>query len=499
MDTLCLEAVYDDPPIVVVDRVNQVEMYYQQNSVSSLSTASIEQNPPEAFLNIEGDPSQITIQDPTKTVFNQYNLTSLGLGHSDVWQWYMVNVIPLLATGSPPPVPPSLGGSGPPSSGGLNLEQVYYPQFVDDQSEADSLVNDFTTASNDLDQGNNAQCITDLEFFDAAIQSAPTSDFPNGAYPLLSASPEPDRRAGPVPSSSPNTIYWTGLAGPDAAGDYNWDEAGNWSTVDPLVDKVPQDILPGAEDDVVIDLPDATIVHADDIDDTISSLTVTAPDVFLNLFGGTLDLSGSGTAGTFQVPGTVDFSNNQYANVDLNGGVLANADVTQDTAIGVLGDLTPALAAEEEGTIDGGVLNGSIEVNDGGYATLNLIGGWVNNGTITVNSSNLNLGDNSDTESDASGGASDAWVNNGAISTNNCIVELAGTLTSDPSVNNLTTLNLSTDTVYLNGALDNTGRTLTFSPGVTSASGSWTLDGGTIVGGTIMGSPLFTGGGALTA
>ena len=161
---------------------------------------------------------------------------------------------------------------------------------------------------------------------------------------------------------------------------------------------MPQDILPGPLDDVVIDLPDATIVHADDIDDTIASLTVTAPDDFLDLDGGTLDLSGSGAPGTFQVPGTVDFSNNQYGNVDLNGGVLANANVTPDTAIGVLGDLTPALAAEEEGTIDGGVLNGSIEVNDGGYATLNLIGGWVNNGTITVNSSNLNLGDNSDTE-----------------------------------------------------------------------------------------------------
>ena len=90
--------------------------------------------------------------------------------------------------------------------------------------------------------------------------------------------------------------------------------------------------------------------------------------------------------------------------------------------------------------------------------------------------------------------ASDAWVNNGTIVSNNCVVDLGGWLTYDPSVNNLATLNLSSDAVYLSGTVNNTGRTLTFSPNVTSSTGSWILDGGRIDGGTIAGSLLSSGG-----
>ena len=62
-----------------------------------------------------------------------------------------------------------------------------------------------------------------------------TSDFPNGTASLLSSFPGRDRQLGPAPSTSAGTIYWTGDAGRDAVGNYNWDEVGNWSTVDPLV------------------------------------------------------------------------------------------------------------------------------------------------------------------------------------------------------------------------------------------------------------------------
>ena len=58
---------------------------------------------------------------------------------------------------------------------------------------------------------------------------------------------------------------------------------------------------------------------------------------YLILGGGTLDLSGSGSDGTFDVPGVVDFADGAYGKVYLTGGVLANADVTQDTGIAVLG------------------------------------------------------------------------------------------------------------------------------------------------------------------
>ena len=85
--------------------------------------------------------------------------------------------------------------------------------------------------------------------------------------------------------------------------------------------------------------PNANIVHEDDIDDTISSLTITVPNASLNLNGGTLDLSGSGEPGPFDVPGSVDFAEQDYGSVHLNGGVLANAIVSANTAIGVFGSL----------------------------------------------------------------------------------------------------------------------------------------------------------------
>ncbi len=182
--------------------------------------------------------------------------------------------------------------------------------------------------------------------------------------------------------------------------------------------------------------------------------------------------------------------------MSLNGGVLANAIVSQNTAIGVLGSATPAVAETEMGEIDGGVLNGTIEVNDGGYAALDLEGNWVNNGTITVNNSSLTLGDDWNVASNDPNAGSDAWVNNGTIVTNNCTVDLGGYLTYDPSVNNLAKLNLGSDTVYLSGTVNNTGRTLTFTPTVTSSAGSWYLSGGRIDGGTIAGSALLANGGS---
>ncbi|HLN26979.1 MAG TPA: hypothetical protein VK395_04500 [Gemmataceae bacterium] len=300
-----------------------------------------------------------------------------------------------------------------------------------------------------------------------------------------------------------NTIYWTGDAGPDAAGNYNWDEPGNWSDVDPKSSNVPEDVLPGPNDNVVIDIVGANIVHSDASYDTISSLTATAKDVYLNLDGGTLDLSGSGAAGTLEVPGTVDFAAGLYGEVDLNGGVLANANVAKDTAIAVLGSANAAAADANSGKIQGGVLNGTIEVNDGGYATLDLAGKWVNNGTITADDSNIVLGDFWSAGLADPNASQDAWVNKGTISTKNSVVELGGWLTYDPSVKNLASLDLSTAIdVALIGTLDNTAAdnpatpsVLTLSPGVTSSSGNWSLLAGRID----QGSLAATGGAALVS
>ncbi len=180
-------AAYADPTVTVASRVNQVEDFYEQNSnldILRICPACIQAHPEERFFNLQGDPSQIQIQDPVNTVTNQYNLSPLGLGHSDVWEWYMNSIIQTLGTGSVVPVPASSGGSAPPP-GGPNLQQILYPDYIDDQNEANALVGDLQMATTDLDQGNYSQAITELQTFDSAAQSAPTADFSANSAPFL--------------------------------------------------------------------------------------------------------------------------------------------------------------------------------------------------------------------------------------------------------------------------------------------------------------------------
>ena len=233
-----LQDIYNDPSITVAARVNQADVYYQQTAISPFLHFRSSQHPPEAYLNLWGVPSQITIVDPLNTVANYYNLTPLGLGHSDVWYWYMVYVIPdSLADGSPPPLPSSTGGPTAPPTSGPDLFDLLYPQYVNDTGEADSLVNDLDAVNADLDQGNVSQGISDLDTLDADIDAAPPSDFPGGSGLLLSSAQSVIDSLGPGPSTSATTIYWTGDAGLDALGLYDWDEVGNWSTADPLVSR----------------------------------------------------------------------------------------------------------------------------------------------------------------------------------------------------------------------------------------------------------------------
>jgi hypothetical protein len=274
--------------------------------------------------------------------------------------------------------------------------------------------------------------------------------------------------------AAPATVYWTG-----DAGDNNWDNPGNWSLVDPAQRNVPESILPGPDDNVVIDVAGATVNHATTSYDTIRSLKVTAADVTLNIDSGTLDLSGGGTMGTFQAasPGDINLIGGFF------GGVLKSADVTSGTTITV--------SPTEIGVIDGGVLNGTLQVPDS--STLDLEGSWTNNGTITAETgSTLILGDYWSAAASDPGAKSDAWVNHGTITAESATVELGGWLTNTDT--NLSSLALGSDTVELLGTLDNRQQTLALVPGETSSTGGWILYDGRIDGGTI----TTTGGAALT-
>jgi hypothetical protein len=271
--------------------------------------------------------------------------------------------------------------------------------------------------------------------------------------------------------AAPVTAYWTG-----DAGDNNWDNPGNWSLVDPAHSNVPQSVLPGPINDVVIDLAGATVNHALTRYDTVRSLTVAAPNVTLNLASGTLDLSGGGTLGTFQA-GSGDV-------VNLMGGVLKSARVGAGTTITV-----PASAT---GLVDGGVLNGALQAL--AASTLELLGSWTNNGTITAAAgSTLVLGDYWAASVNDPAAASDAWVNHGTITAAGATVELGGWLSYTSA--NLNSLSLGTDWVALLGTLNNVNSTLTLTPRRTSNTGNWSFVGGRIDGGII----AATGGANLVA
>src|SRR5262249_37243637 len=127
----------------------------------------------------------------------------------------------------------------------------------------------------------------------------------------------PDLVAAYAAPPAARTLYWTGDVSTD------WDTPSNWSTFDPAVKNVQQSVLPTMADRVVVDLTGATILHDKARYDTISSFTVTAPKVTLDIGAGTLDLAGGGR-GTFQADQNGDV-------VTMEAGILANAVVTSAT------------------------------------------------------------------------------------------------------------------------------------------------------------------------
>jgi hypothetical protein len=262
----------------------------------------------------------------------------------------------------------------------------------------------------------------------------------------------------------PQTITWTGNAG-----NQDWDTPGNWSSM----------TVPGPLDNVVINGNGVLINHSNFVGpiyfgssyDKISSLTVTGTKVTLNLSGGTLDLSGSGSDGMFQVDQPGD-------TVNLQGGTLANATVSKSTIITVNGT----------GIVDGGIFYGTLNVGVG--STLDLAGSWTNmmGGTITASHATVYLGDTWDVGINPVLPLTyDGWGNFGTITLQFDQVFLGGGLSFDPSYNNLATLDLSTDVIVLTGTLYNVDSTLTLVAGATntSLSGNWSMQGGRIDGGTI--------------
>jgi hypothetical protein len=198
----------------------------------------------------------------------------------------------------------------------------------------------------------------------------------------------PDLVAAFATPPAPRTLYWTGDVST------RWDTPGNWSTVDPLVKNVQQSVLPTVADRVVVDLTGATILHDTANYDTISSFTVTAPKVTLDIGAGTLDLAGGGGRGTFRVDQNGDA-------VTMEAGILANADVTSGTTLSTTSD-----AFGDYPELDAVQLDGTVNANQsGGNNGLDFANGLILNGTI-------NLGGNKDQSSVLLAGYFDTQLGN---------------------------------------------------------------------------------------
>jgi hypothetical protein len=185
----------------------------------------------------------------------------------------------------------------------------------------------------------------------------------------------PDLVAAYTTSPISRTVYWTGDVSTD------WDTPGNWSTVDPLVKNLQQSVLPSASDRVVVDLTGATILHDRANYDTISSFTVTATKVRLDIGAGTLDLAGASPRGTFRVDQNGD-------TVTMEAGILANAVVTSGTSLSTTTDANGVYPLLNAVQMDGTV-NANQSGRDNGFVFEN---GLVLNGTV-------NLGGNKDLSS----------------------------------------------------------------------------------------------------
>ena len=168
--------------------------------------------------------------------------------------------------------------------------------------------------------------------------------------------------------------------------------------------------------------------------------------LFEGAVGGTRFVEMNGTAGTFTIGAT--------------GVIRTNAGLTGDGSIGGSQNFGGAMTLVNQGLISSQVSGrtitisaasltntgtGTLEAKSGGILTIAPTATWTNAGTISVNAATVNLGGTFD----ATGGIG-AFSNTGG-------------------------------TVNITGTLLNTAHTLTLD----STTGSWTLNGGTISGGTL--------------
>ena len=326
------------------------------------------------------------------------------------------------------------------------------------------------------------------------------------------------------------TATWKNPAGGD------WSVPSNWTS----------GTVPGVNDDVVIDVPSAlvTITHSSGTDTVKSlvsnenltlsggSLTVTTTVQVAGTFtlsGGTLagatvvtgtTLKGTTSGGTLSnvtLQGNLDLTGAANVRVNVSGGplTLSNATVSlgdgggnygllifSDDAAALAGSGSVVFANGFQGvyntlqenasggtltigpgvTVHGGSGSVGYNANWGGFANVSVVNqGTIaadGPGTLTVNGTNWT----SSGALRASGGTlalSGTWSSTGTLGESGATLNLGGSFTTAGL--NLASFTRSGGAVNLTGTLNNSGSVLPLS----AATGSWSLLGGTVSGGTV--------------
>jgi hypothetical protein len=161
--------------------------------------------------------------------------------------------------------------------------------------------------------------------------------------------------------SLPSTVTWTG-----AAGDFNWDTAGNWDSR----------TVPGPSDDVFIETPGITVNHTNALAlDSVASLN---SDALIAVAAGSLSITGSPIQPT-----------NFYAGLTMSGGqvtvgfgVSSLSVASIDVSAGAFADDCFAGTAVANVTLSGGALSlgGNLTVTN----NLTMSGGTLTAGTANV-------------------------------------------------------------------------------------------------------------------
>jgi hypothetical protein len=143
-----LQNIFQDPyPLTVPAQVAAVQIDYENTPVSEIESVS-----EEGQLNPWGitNPSGIQPTPGASTQFQMLNLTTAGMSHSGVYQWYQANVVPTLGTASPfvtGPIDAPIDANGEALSadaGSLEFHRVAYFADLDPNLSA----SDFTATIN---------------------------------------------------------------------------------------------------------------------------------------------------------------------------------------------------------------------------------------------------------------------------------------------------------------------------------------------------------------